>query len=65
MGLVAEGMLGRGIFKGKRTEYSKQRNTLSCIHVFVNWVDKRKMLRKYGITALTHSKVTETYILQI
>lgn len=49
MGLAAEEMLGRVILKGN------VQNTLSCIHLFVNWVDKRKMLRKNAITALTQS----------
>lgn len=59
MGLVAEECWEGSFLKGR------VQNTVSCIHLFLNWVDKRKMVRRNGITALTHSNITETYISRI
>lgn len=59
MGLVAEEMLGRVIVEGKLYEI-----LLSCIHLFVNRMAKRKMLRKIRIAALTHGDITEMYLSQ-
>lgn len=56
MGLVAEECWEGSFLMGKVPD------DVSCIHLFLNWVDKRKIFRRNGITALTHGNSIGTYI---
>jgi len=56
VGLVAEECWEGSFLMGKVPD------DVSCIHLFLNWVDKRKIFRRNGITALTHGNSIGTYI---